>query len=439
MVEKSQKISVGRLLAWNTRPISFGTVTILMGYLSMFCTDSLKMSPVLVGTLLMASKIFDGLTDLIAGWIVDNTNTKLGKGRPYELCLIGTWVCTYALFASNVNWSTTAKSIWLLVMYTLVWSIFGTMMNAAEAPYIIRAFGDPMAITKVSAYGGVFITLGCMVVSIILPMLIGKYAPVPGGWQKIVLVLAVPLLILGLLRFIFIKEEFNPNENNEEERVGLKDIVNALKTNKYVWLLAIVSMIPQMIQGMGAINYYFNIVVGDITKLSALQLFGFITTFTIILFPTLMKKTTAMNLIGIFAALSFLGYFGIFFAGTNMIALGVCFFFSGLAALPVSYMRTPIIMELADYNEINNLPRMEGSLAAATNFTIKIGQAIGAFLLGTMLSFGKYDGALSTQPDSAILVIRILNSFIPAILMVVMVICVLAYRPLEKILKEKAN
>jgi Na+/melibiose symporter-like transporter len=56
-----------------------------------------------------------------------------------------------------------------------------------------------------------------------------------------------------------------------------------------------------------------------------------------------------------------------------------------------------------------------------------------------MLSFGKYDGALSTQPDSAILVIRILNSFIPAILMVVMVICVLAYRPLEKILKEKAN
>ena len=96
-------------------------------------------------------------------------------------------------------------------------------------------------------------------------------------------------------------------------------------------------------------------------------------------------------------------------------------------------------MEIADYNEINNLPRMEGSLAAATNFTIKIGQAIGAFLLGIMLSFGNYDGALSTQPDSAILVIRILNSFIPAILMVVMVICVLAYRPLEKILKEKAK
>ena len=180
-----EKVSLGKSLLWNTRPLSFGAVTILMGYLSMFCTDMLQMPAALVGTLLMVSKIFDGITDLVAGYIVDNTKTKLGKGRPYELCLIGVWVCTYALFASNVEWSIGMKSVWLLIMYTLIWSIFGTMLNAAETPYIIRAFGDPIAVTKVSAIGGVFITLGCMVVSISLPMVIGTLGTTVAGWRSL--------------------------------------------------------------------------------------------------------------------------------------------------------------------------------------------------------------------------------------------------------------
>ena len=127
-----EKVSLGKSLLWNTRPLSFGTVTILMGYLSMFCTDILQMPAALVGTLLMVSKIFDGVTDLIAGYIVDNTKTKLGKGRPYELCLIGVWVCTFALFASNVEWSITMKSVWLLIMHTLIWSVFEIGRDTSE-------------------------------------------------------------------------------------------------------------------------------------------------------------------------------------------------------------------------------------------------------------------------------------------------------------------
>ena len=412
-----EKVSLGKSLLWNTRPLSFGAVTILMGYLSMFCTDMLQMPAALVGTLLMVSKIFDGITDLVAGYIVDNTKTKLGKGRPYELCLIGVWVCTYALFASNVEWSIGMKSVWLLIMYTLIWSIFGTMLNAAETPYIIRAFGDPIAVTKVSAIGGVFITLGCMVVSISLPMVIGTLGTTVAGWRKIIAMYAVPLLIIGFLRFLTIREVFVPEQDVKGEKVTIKDILTVLKSNRYIWLLAIVAMIPQTITGMGANTYYFNVVVGDISKLSAISMIGLVSTFFILFFPAMMKKRTAMELIGIFSAIGVVGYVMVFFAGSNMIALVVAFLLSGLAALPVSYMRSPIIMDVAEYNERHGRPRMEATLAAATNFTVKVGQALGAFLLGIILSMGGYDGALAVQPDSAVMSIRVLNSFIPAALM----------------------
>ena len=76
-------------------------------------------------------------------------------------------------------------------------------------------------------------------------------------------------------------------------------------------------------------------------------------------------------------------------------------------------------------------------MAAATNFTVKIGQALGAFLLGIILSMSGYDGALAAQPDSAIMSIRVLCSFIPAALMLLSFICAAAYRPLDAFLKKE--
>ena len=315
--------------------------------------------------------------------------------------------------------------------------LFGTMLNAAETPYIIRAFGNAIAVTKVSAIGGVFITVGCMVVSVSLPMVIGALGTTVAGWRKIIAMYAIPLLLIGLLRFLLIPEVFVPEQDAKEEKVMIKDILTVLKSNRYIWLLAIISMIPQTISGMGATTYYFNVVVGDITKFSAISMLGLVSTLFILFFPAMMKKRTAMDLIGIFSVLGVIGYMMVFFAGSNMVVLIIAFFLSGLAALPASYMRAPIIMDVAEYNERQGRPRMEATLAAATNFTVKIGQALGAFLLGIILSMSGYDGALAAQPDSAIMSIRVLCSFIPAALVLLSFICAAAYRPLDAFLKKE--
>lgn len=63
-----------------------------------FCTNVLGMNSALVGTLLMVSKLFDGFTDLLAGFLIDNTKSKWGKARPYEIAVIGVWGCSVLLF-----------------------------------------------------------------------------------------------------------------------------------------------------------------------------------------------------------------------------------------------------------------------------------------------------------------------------------------------------
>lgn len=71
----------------------------MLGYATFYCTDVLQLAPALVGTLFMVSKIFDSFTDIVAGFIVDRTQTRWGKGRPYEIFMLFLWLSTWLLFS----------------------------------------------------------------------------------------------------------------------------------------------------------------------------------------------------------------------------------------------------------------------------------------------------------------------------------------------------
>ena len=41
-------------------------------------------APGIVDTILLLSRVFDGISDMLMGWILDRTRTKIGKCRPVE-------------------------------------------------------------------------------------------------------------------------------------------------------------------------------------------------------------------------------------------------------------------------------------------------------------------------------------------------------------------
>lgn len=55
----------------------------LMGYVSYYLTGFGGLAVVLVGTIMTAMRIWDGVTDPIIGFVVDKTNGKFGKNRPF--------------------------------------------------------------------------------------------------------------------------------------------------------------------------------------------------------------------------------------------------------------------------------------------------------------------------------------------------------------------
>ena len=172
---RDDKVGMGRLLLWNSRAVSAAIVTLMLAFLMIYCTDTLKVPPAYVSIILVASKVLDGVTDMFAGFIVDRTKTKWGKARPYEVFIVAIWLATWLLFSCPENFSMTAKLIWIFVMYALANSICYTFLNANNTPYLVRAFKSGQ-IVKQTSYGSIVTMLAAVIFNMTFPALIGSVA-----------------------------------------------------------------------------------------------------------------------------------------------------------------------------------------------------------------------------------------------------------------------
>ena len=55
----------------------------ISAFLIFYYTDVVGLNPAIIGTLLLVSRLFDGVTDVAMGHIVDRTHSKYGKARCY--------------------------------------------------------------------------------------------------------------------------------------------------------------------------------------------------------------------------------------------------------------------------------------------------------------------------------------------------------------------
>ena len=135
-VKDPNHLSFGHLMAWKSSDIAAAWVNMIMlGYLSIFASDYLGLDVGQVGLILAVSKITDGLVDFFIGWLVDNTHTRWGKARPYEICIVGMTLSTILLFAAQPEWSYTAKLIWVFSLYVLTFSVFGSLRGVGMSCY----------------------------------------------------------------------------------------------------------------------------------------------------------------------------------------------------------------------------------------------------------------------------------------------------------------
>ena len=427
--------------AWSTRGFGLAVNSILLMQVTFYATEYAGLPAGLTGTLLLVSKIFDGITDLVAGFIIDKTKTKWGKARPYELFLIPTWILTVLLF-STPDIGIVGKSIYFFVVYLLINAVCVTFLSSSEAVYLARSTKDETLRAKALSLGGVLSTLFPTAASIILPILMETWGPQPGGWTKIILVFGIPFCFIGLFRFFFVKElddsEISAVENaNVAEKISFKDSLKSISKNVPLFILSAAALLCSVNNGINSAvgSYYFQYIVGDLSAMGMVSMLALLTPFVLMLFPLAVRKIGGMNFVRIGLVTAIIGNVIKYFAGADMTLIMVG---SLIAAIPgastLMMIGSIFVIQCMDHGEKQTGIRVEGMVNSVYGFATKVGSGLASGLLGLIMSASGFVGGAEVQTTSALATIRWGYSLIPALICAAMLV-ILHFYTLEK--KEK--
>lgn len=411
---EQKKVSKKMFFAWPTRTISYAVGSVLLGYVTFYATDFMGISAATAGIVFMISKIFDGVTDIIAGYLIDKTHTKLGKGRPYELALIGYWISTVLIFCAP-KMGMAASYVYLFVMYSMANSVFLTLLNCCEPVYLANALEDQGQSVSILAFTGFISMIFTMAASMLVPQMVATMGTTRAGWMKISLVLAVPFTLLGLVRFLVVNERKDIAESSLQ-KIGVKEMIGLLAQNKYILIFAIVILTSNIGSNLvsNVTTYYFMYIMNDIGLASIMSLAMLAIVVVMILTPMLSKKFGFVNVMRVTTLLGMAGYLVRLLAPTNILLLFVSNIFAMMGFYTMFSFAGTFVIDCMDYGEWKTGTRSEGTIACAQSVTAKIGTAIGAGAIGILMGISGYNGALDIQPDSANTMIIMLYSVIPA-------------------------
>ena len=114
----NEKVSVREKVCYGVGDIGANLVwTTVASFLTIYCTDVAGIAAGVVGTLMLIARLFDGVSDLFMGVIIDKTNTRWGKARPWVLWSAPPLVISLIMIFSVPNFSDNGKAIYLLIVY----------------------------------------------------------------------------------------------------------------------------------------------------------------------------------------------------------------------------------------------------------------------------------------------------------------------------------
>ena len=243
-------------------------------YLTQFYTDVLGLSGVVLTMMPVFSKIFDAITNIIMGRIIDKTKTRQGKARPWIL-ISGVLIMLTGIMLYNVpRASQSVQLVWIVVSYNLFFAFAYTIYNMSHTlmvPLATRNTRQRDSLAMLTSTGTSMIP--GMLVTIIMPILVAKMGvglSAQGNWAKVMSIISIFALPAVLVEYYFTKErvtEENISDDGENtmQIAAMKDQIKACVTNKYFWMVMAFWAIFQLTQNLqtNVMLYFCNWVLGS--------------------------------------------------------------------------------------------------------------------------------------------------------------------------------
>ncbi len=403
---------------------------LLSAFVMIFLTDTVGMNAGVVGTLIAMSKLFDGVSDIFFGSLIDKTNSKMGKARPWMLYgYFGCAICLVAIFCIPANASPTAQYAWFFIAYTLLNAGFYTANNIAYSALTALITKNNHERVQMGSIRFMFAFGTSMLIQTITVGLVARFGGGAAAWRTVAIIYAIVGVISNTLSVMSVRE-LSPEELAEgedvqqdeglEEKYNLIDAFKLLVQNKYYLMICASYILMQIYTAtlnMGI--YYMTYVLKNANLLGVFSWAINIPMIIGLLFtPSLVARFGGMyklNLMGY--TLGTLGRLGVVIAG-YMGSVPLMLACTALAAIGMSPLQgdmNALIATCSEYTYLTHGKRVDGTMYSCTSLGTKLGGGIGTALAGWLLAFSGYVGGAAQQTASTMNMLHIMYLWMPMI------------------------
>lgn len=427
---------------------SYGLVS---SFILLYLTGTMGLNSGIIGTLMLASKFLDGISDVIFGTLIDRTHSKLGKARPWMLYgQVGLSVCLFLLFAVPAA-DTTVQYIYFFVVYTALNAVFFTANNIAYSSLVALITKNNNERVQLGSIRFMFAVVTNIVMGFAVTGMVEKFGGGAAGWRTTALIFAIIALVVNTISCLAVKElpedeladelAAKKTKNADDDKLSFGETVKILVHNKYYLLILAIYLVyyimSNLTTGAGAFcaTYYW----GDGSLLgtfSMMKMFPVI--IALALAPGLVKKFGSMQKVNFWGYLvsSVLGIPMIYFAAQKNVKMFLLLMFiKGIFAGMLSGSLNALIAEISGYTTRTTGKRMDGMMFSCSSLGVKVGGGIGTAAVGWLLELGGFVGTAAVQSESAITMIFNLYITFPVIMGVIITV-LLAFLDVENANKK---
>lgn len=406
-------------------------LSIIGSYLTLYYTDSVGLSAAFAGTMMLVCRIFDGVSDILMGLLIDNTHTRIGKARPWFLISFVPLTLSFlACFFVPANLSDPGKKVYAIATYFLMSVVFYTVNNIAYHAMLQRFSLTSQDRSSVSAVRSMITVTICLVAGIATPLYLGSHdEALQSTWTGIIMAYAVISTVFLLLTAIGIKEKLPGNEDfKQHHRTGnSKEAVKAVLKTRYFWIAAGVSIFYFTSSNLTGMAYYFA---RDVMHNGAIQsIISLISVFPMVLgapFAVMLINRLGKRKVLICGlTISVVASLMILIDPENVVLVLASTFIKCLGIVPISTAATTLAGDIADYVQMKDGVRSEGVTTSTYTVGVKIGAGLGSAIVAWALAIGKYDGAASVQAPSALTAMTVTTAVVPAVLYILCIVLLL--------------
>ena len=348
----AEKITVGEKIAYGGGDLASNLILVLTStFVTFFYTDALGLNAGIIGTIMLFSRVFDGVSDMLMGFVMDQVKSKRGKARCWLYWLAIPIALATVLVFLVPNIGDTGKYIFVIITYNLVTTFLYTMINIPYGALTSLMTRDQNQRTVINIFRMFMAQVGSLIINAFTLPLINAVGGSTEQKSWIIVSVMYGILAAALFFICYAKTEERVTISSEqEEKISFGESFKLIMKNNY-WLLIVgvwVFTALSMGIGMSVGTYYAKYVLGNE------NLAGFLT--SIALIPTLVCMPFVAPLSQKY--------------GKRNVVKGV-----GSAALTGTLFA--MVADTIEYGQWKTGKRVEGMLYSSTTFGAKIGAGVG--------------------------------------------------------------